>query len=53
MDFKTIGIFGLIFLLIAGGWIALVELANFPTLWAGLLSFSVGAGITYLYQRFK
>ncbi len=53
MDFKTIGIFGLIFLLIAGGWIALVELANFPTLWAAVLSISVGAATFYLYQRFK
>ena len=53
MQTKTIIVFFIIAVLIAGGWIALVELANFPTLWAGLLSFSVGAGIAYLYQRFK
>lgn len=53
MQTKTIIIFFIIAALVAGGWIALVELANFPTLWAGILSFSVGAGITYLYQRFK
>ena len=50
---KTIIVFFLIVILIAGGWIALVELAGFKTLWAAVLSISVGAAILYLYQRFK
>ena len=53
METKTIIIFFLIVILIVGGWIALVELANLPAFWSGVLSLSVGAGITYLYQRFK
>ena len=53
METKTIIIFFLITILIAGGWIALVELANFSAFLAGVLSISAGAGITYLYQRFK
>ena len=53
METKTIIIFFLITILIAGGWIALEELAGFKTLWAALLSISVGAGAFYLYQRFK
>lgn len=50
---KTIIIFFLIAIVVAGGWIALVELAGFKTLWAAVLSISVGAVILYLYQRFK
>lgn len=53
MQTKTIIIFFIIAALVAGVWIALVELANFHTFLAGVLSISVGAGITYLYQRFK
>ena len=53
METKTIIIFFLIVILIAGGWIALVELAGMKILWAALLSISVGAGAFYLYQRFK
>lgn len=53
MQTKTIIIFFIIAIVIAGGWIALVELANFPAFWSGVLSISVGAGIAYLYQRFK
>lgn len=53
MDFKTIGIFGLIFLLIAGGWIALVEWADWSTIAAGIASFVVGGAAFYLYIRFK
>lgn len=53
MQTKTIIIFFIIAALVAGGWIALVELAGFKTLWAALLSISVGAGAFYLYQRFK
>jgi len=50
---KTIIVFFLIVILIACGWIALVELAGFKTLWAAVLSISVGAATFYLYQRFK
>ena len=53
MENRTIIVFFIISVLIAGGWIALVELAGFKTLWAALLSISVGAGAFYLYQRFK
>ena len=53
MENRTIIVFFIISVLIAGGWIALVELAGMKTLWAALLSISVGAGAFYLYQRFK
>ena len=53
MENRTIIVFFIISVLIAGGWIALVELANFPAFWSGVLSISVGAGIAYLDQRFK
>ena len=53
MENRTIIVFFIISVLIAGGWIALVELAGMRTGWAALLSISVGAGAFYLYQRFK
>jgi len=50
---KTTIIFFLIILIIgAGGWIALVELAGWQTLWSGITSFSAACGIYYIYHRF-
>lgn len=50
---KTIIVFFLIVILIMGGWIALVEWADWSTIAAGIASFVVGGAAFYLYIKFK
>lgn len=50
---KTTIIFFAIFILVALGWVALVEWADWSTIAAGIASFVVGGAAFYLYIRFK
>jgi len=50
---KTTIIFFAIFILVALGWVALVEWADWSTVAAGIVSFVVGGAAFGLYIKYK